>query len=134
MDQENDFKEGSIFVFTNKDNKTVTRQLHNTDAIVCDSADELETKAQLDLRSRKGAYTRWSIRGFYKSNRKKIVLCAKVLLLLAYLTYYVYCIRHKFGDEGSFILTGITVAIFVITTASLLHEYNVSLSIIPQSW
>ena len=93
--QDQDFKDADIFVFTSKGDGKATRKLRYDGSLIDDSHDELDIEDLHGARDHKRRFMGWSVRGFFRSHRKRLVFTTKVLLFLAYIAYYVYCVCHK---------------------------------------
>ncbi|KAK3771857.1 hypothetical protein RRG08_028765 [Elysia crispata] len=54
-----------------------------------------------------------SVRGFWTKHKRRFTFLIRCLAILAYLVYFIYCMKHRFGDEGSFTLIGWTVLLLL---------------------
>ncbi|RUS69981.1 hypothetical protein EGW08_022260, partial [Elysia chlorotica] len=95
------------------------------------SPDELDCELHLGTCNRKLESMENFCREFLRRNRRPLVRTIQLILLCAYFAYFIYCVQYRFGDEGSWVLTGITAFILIKVAAKLLRHRKLSLSIKP---
>ncbi|XP_005094279.1 solute carrier family 28 member 3 isoform X1 [Aplysia californica] len=66
-----------------------------------------------------------AVGAFLKRNKRLITYGFRILLLMAYMGYFSYCMYYKFGDEGSYILLGITIIMWLIILNKLTPMLNI---------
>ncbi|GFR89379.1 sodium/nucleoside cotransporter [Elysia marginata] len=112
VDKQDDHKDPNDVVCSGPDKDVTTSEFHDG-VIVHVATDEEDCEHHLGPCSRKLDSIEQVTRDFLNRNRDQIFLCLKVLLLLGYMAYYICCVCHKFGDEGSLVLTVITVFLLI---------------------
>ncbi|XP_005094311.1 solute carrier family 28 member 3-like [Aplysia californica] len=60
----------------------------------------------------------------YTKHRRDILFVLRSVLLLVYLMYFAYCMKVRFGDEGSYILVGVTVGLAIYIASAFCDKWK----------
>ncbi|XP_035825929.1 solute carrier family 28 member 3 [Aplysia californica] len=66
-----------------------------------------------------------AVSAVWAKNRRYVLSGFKIFLLLVYLAYFIYCMTVRFGDEGSYVLVGVTVGLALY----IVHRFHKELRI-----